>query len=137
MAQISVQPLYLKDVVLTVGTDGYEKHVSGVTITPTNASATFKGLNPDAVYTESGAPTWICQLQYVQDWDTADSLSAYLFENQGTDVTLSFQPVNGSGGTWSMTVHILPGAVGGAVDSFATTTVDLPVQGQPTFTPGV
>ncbi len=136
MAQIAVQPIYLKDVVLTVDGDTYEKHVSGVTFTPSVTSATWKGLEPTAVFTNVGSSTWMIDLAYAQDWETADSLSAYLFANEGAEITLSFVPVSG-GGTWSATVIIVPGAVGGAVDSYAVSTVSLPVQGRPTFTPAV
>lgn len=134
MATIAVQPIYLKDVLLTVGTDGYAKHVSGVTFTPSVATATWKGLEPSAVFTNVGASTWMVQLDYAQDWNTADSLSAYLFENEGAEVTLTFQPVDGSSGTWAADVIIVPGAVGGAVDSYAVATVSLPVQGKPAYT---
>lgn len=136
MAQISVQPLYLKDVVLTVDGDTYEKHVSGVTFTPSVSTATFKGLDSDAVFTQASNASWTCDLSFVQDWETAGSLSAYLFNNAGSEVTLSFLPQTGSG-TWSATVIIVPGAVGGTVDAYATSTVSLPVQGQPTYTPAV
>lgn len=137
MATIDVQPIYLKDVLLTVASDNYEKHVSGVTFTPSTSSATWKGLSPSAVYTNIGAATWTVDLTFAQDWDTEDSLSAYLFENEGEEVTLTFQPVNGVSGTWSATVIITPGAVGGAVDSFAEGTASLPCQGRPTYTPAV
>jgi len=136
MAQIAVQPIYLKDVVLTVDGDTYEKHVSGVTFTPSVTSATWKGLEPSAVFTNVGSSTWMLDLAYAQDWTTADSLSAYLFSNEGAEITLSFVPVTG-GGTWSATVIVVPGAVGGAVDSYATSSVSLPIQGRPTFTPAV
>lgn len=135
MAQINVQPLYLKDVILTVDGDTYEKHVSGVTITPSVATATFKGLEPSATFSQASSATWTVDLTYVQDWETADSLSAYLFNNAGEEVTMSFKPESGAGGTFSATVIIVPGAVGGAVDAYATSTVSLPVQGQPSYTP--
>lgn len=134
MATISVQPIYLKDVLLTVGTDGYSKHVSGVTFTPTVATATWKGLDPEAVFTNVGASTWMVDLAYAQDWNTADSLSAYLFANEGEQVTLTFQPVNGGSGTWAADVIIVPGQVGGNTDSYAVATVSLPVQGKPAYT---
>lgn len=136
MAQINVQPLYLKDVVLTVDGDTYEKHVSGVTFTPSVSTATFKGLESAAVFTQASNASWTVDLTYVQDWDTADSLSAYLFNNAGSEITLSFLPQTGSG-TWSATVIVVPGSVGGQVDAYATSTVSLPVQGQPTYTPAV
>jgi hypothetical protein len=75
-------------------------------------------------------------IAYAQDWDTTGSLSQYLFANEGAEVTLTFEPVNG-GASWSADVIIVPGAVGGAVDSFAVATVSLPVQGKPSFTPAV
>lgn len=137
MAQINVQPLYLKDVILTVDGDTYEKHVSGVTITPSVATATFKGLEPTATYSQASTATWTVDLTYVQDWETADSLSAYLFNNAGSEITMSFKPESGTGGTFSATVIVVPGSVGGAVDAYATSTVSLPVQGQPTYTPAV
>lgn len=136
MAQIAVQPIYLKDVVLSVAGSDFEKHVSSVTFTPSVATATWKGLNPDAVFTNVGASTWMVDLGYAQDWDTTGSLSAYLFANEGAEVTLTFEPVAG-GSSWSADVIIVPGAVGGAVDSYAEATVSLPVQGRPVFTPAV
>jgi hypothetical protein len=135
MAQINVQPLYLKDVILTVDGDTYEKHVSGVTITPSVATATFKGLEPTATFSQASTATWMLDLTFVQDWETEDSLSAYLFNNAGEEVTMSFKPESGSGGTFSATVIIVPGSVGGTVDAYATSTVSLPVQGQPSYTP--
>lgn len=136
MAQIAVQPIYLKDVVLSVAGSDFEKHVSSVTFTPSVSSATWKGLEPTAVFTNVGASTWMVDLAYAQDWDTTGSLSAYLFANEGAEVTLTFEPVAG-GSSWSADVIIVPGAVGGAVDSYAEATVSLPVQGRPTFTPAV
>ena len=137
MADISVNPLYLKDAVITVDGDTYEKAVSSVKFTPSTTTATYKGLTPEAVYTESGSATWVVDIAYVQDWDGADSFSAYLFNNEGSQVTMTFKPQALSGGTFSATVIIAPGSVGGAVDSFGTSTVSLGVQGKPTYTPAV
>jgi hypothetical protein len=137
MATIDVQPIYLKDVLLTVASDEYSKHVSSVALTPSTSSATWKGLAPDAVYSNIGTATWVADLTFAQDWNTADSLSAYLFENEGEEVTLTFEPINGVSGTWTATVIIAPGAVGGAVDSFAEATVSLPIQGRPSYAAAV
>lgn len=134
MAQIAVQPIYLKDVVLTVAGSDFEKHVSSVTFTPSVSSSTWKGLEPTAVFTNVGASTWMVDLAYAQDWTTTGSLSGYLFDNEGEEVSLTFTPVTG-GDSWTATVIIVPGAVGGAVDSYAEATVSLPVQGKPTRTP--
>lgn len=133
MASISVTPLFLKDVTLTVGTDSYEKHVSSVTLTPANATASWKGLNPAATFTDAGTPTWTLDLSYAQDWDTVNSLSKYLFANQGSTKTITFKPKSANTPTFTVSVIILAGAVGGAVDSFGEAQVSLPVQGQPTL----
>ena len=131
MAQINIAPLFLKDVTLTVGADSYEKHVSGVTFTPSTSPIMFKGLNPEAVFTDVGAASWTVDLSYAQDWTTVNSLSAYLFANQGETVSMTFTPRSGLGPAFVASVVIVSGAIGGQVDSYATTTVSLPVQGQP------
>lgn len=136
MAQIAVQPIYLKDCVLSVAGSDFEKAVSSASFTPSVATATFKGLEPTAVFTNVGSSTWMVDISYAQDWESAGSLSAYLYANEGAEVTLTFEPVAG-GSSWSADVIIVPGAVGGAVDSYAVATVSLPVQGKPTFTPAV
>ena len=133
MAIINIQPLFMKDVVFSVGTDSYEKHVSSVMFTPATTSVSWKGLEPSATYTNVGTATWNVDISFAQDWETANSLSAYLFDNQGETKTVVFEPVNGGQG-FTADIIIVAGAIGGAVDSYAETTVSLPVQGQPTRT---
>lgn len=136
MATIAVHPLVLKDVLLTVGTDNYEAHVSSVTFTPSASTVTWKGLTPTSVHTAGTTATWTVDLTYVQDWDTPNSLSAYLFDNEGEEVTVTFEPVNG-GDSFGATIIAAPGAIGGAVDTFGETTVSLGVKGKPVRTPAV
>lgn len=135
MTQIAVAPLFLKDVIFTVGTDDYEKHVSNVTFTPSTSPQTWKGLNPDATFTNVGSATWTVDLEYAQDWTTTNSLSAYLFANQGETKTVEFAPQNGVGPSFTASVIIVAGAIGGAVDTYGAATVSLPLQGQPTLVP--
>jgi hypothetical protein len=133
MATIAINPLYMRDVVLTIGTDDYQKHVSGVTFTPAPKSAQWTGL-ADNTHSAVGTPTWTCELTYAQDWDTANSLSAYLFANQGETKAVVFEPVNGGQG-FSANVIIQAGAIGGQVDTFASTSVSLPLDGAPALIP--
>jgi hypothetical protein len=126
MAAIAVKPLVLKDVLLTVGDDNYEKHVSGVTFTPSSSTITWQGLSPDAKFTDVTAADWTVAVNYVQDWETEDSLSAYLFENEGETVSMTFTPSKGAGKkTFTADVTITPGAIGGEVNAYATTSVTL------------
>lgn len=134
MAQIEVKPIVLRDVLLTIPTDDYAKHVSGVTITPAAGTVTWNGLNPDATFTFPTATTWTAQLDYAQDWETANSLSRYLFDNEGEQVKMLFEPVAGGLG-WEVDVFIAPGAIGGQVNTVATATVTLGVVGKPVPVP--
>lgn len=134
MVQIAVKPIVLRDVLLSIAADDYEKHVSGVTITPTTGSVTWNGLSPDAAFNFPTSTTWAVQLDYAQDWDTANSLSRYLFDNEGEQVTMTFEPVKGGLG-WEVEVSIAPGSIGGQVNAVATATVTLGVNGRPVPVP--
>lgn len=125
MVSINVTPLVLKDVTLTIGTNGYEKHVSSVTFTPKASTIEWQGLTPSAKFTDVTAASWTCVLEYVQDWDTTDSLSKYLFANEGTTKAVVFKPKSGGTPSFAANLTITPGAIGGKVNAFATTTVTL------------
>lgn len=135
MPQIQPVPLYLKDVVLTIGTDSYEKTVSAVSFVPASTTATWQGLSPDATYTEQTSATWTCSLTYAQDWDNDDSLALFLYEHAGEKMPATFKPKRGSGGTWAADLVLIEGTVGGTVNAFAEATVTLGVDGRPGFTP--
>ena len=136
MAQIAVDPILLKDVLLSLGTDSYEKHVSAVEFVPTAQIVNWKGLNPTSKFSFPTDATWVCNLTYAQDWETLNSLSRYLLENAGEEVAATFEPVNGGAG-FTATLIIVPGAIGGPVDSVAVATVSLGVKGTPVYVPAV
>ena len=127
MATLDVKPLFLKEVELTIGDgtpDDFRKHVSGVTFTPSSSQQSWTGLGQNTV-TESTEPTWTCQLDYAQDWESTNSLSRYLFENSGETVPMSFRPKSGVGPSFTANVSIVPGAIGGQVNAYAGTSVTL------------
>ena len=126
MATIDVKPLVLKDVTLKIGADNYEKHVSSVKFTPSSSTITWAGLSPDAVFSDTTAPTWTCEIEFVQDWETENSLSRYLFDEQGETKAVEFVPVKGAGNLKvDANLTITPGSIGGAVNQYATDTVTL------------
>lgn len=134
MTIINVDPLILKDVDLVIGEGGvnqYQKHVSAVVFTPSAAQITWVGLHPDASFTDTATATWVAALTYVQDWETVDSLSRYLYEHEGETVPCVFRPRAGSGPTFEADLIIVPGAIGGAVNTYGETTVNLGAQGRP------
>lgn len=125
MAVIDVKPLVLKDVVATIGgTNDYAKHLDTVTFTPSSSTQTWTGLGKNT-HTDVGTATWTVALAGVQDWDTTDSLSRYLFEHEGETVAMKFQPRNGAGPSFTANVGITPGAIGGGVNAFAALSVTL------------
>ena len=130
MAQIAVNPFIMRDCLLSVALDSYEKHVSAVEFVPSASVAVWKGLTPAAVFSFGSNATWACNLSFAQDWATANSLSRYLFENEGEEIVVVFEPVAG-GPSVTATLIVTPGSIGGAVDSVAVSTVGLGVKGKP------
>lgn len=128
---MTFSPIHMKDVDLTIDGNAYEGQVSSVTLTPSSSSATWKGLTPTAVYTYAGASTWVADLTYAQDIDEPTSLTRFLFDHEGDEVTMTFKPRGSTFSGMSANVILVAGALGGAVDAVAEASVSLPVQGRP------
>ncbi|KLN34572.1 hypothetical protein FB00_11230 [Cellulosimicrobium funkei] len=138
MPVIDVKPLVLKDVTFISSLSGapsgtspdFKKHIDAVTFTPTTSSVTWTGLGSNT-HTDVSTATWTCVINYVQDWETTDSLSKYLFNNEGAELSVVFKPR--SAGTTTVTAKLVaaPGAIGGTVNAYATTSVTLGVNGKP------
>jgi len=131
---IEVVPIVLKNVTFKVAADEYQKNVSQVEFVPSASAVNWKGLHKDAVFTDIGSATWVCNLSYAQDWATTDSLSRYLFEHEGEAVDVEFAP-EVSGPSFTATLLVTPGSIGGTVDAVAVGTVSLGVRGRPVFVP--
>lgn len=123
MAILEVKPLVLKDVTATIGTDDFKKHLDQVTLTPSSSTQSWTGLGSNT-HTDVATATWTLSLNYVQDWESTESLSRYLHENEGETVAFAFTPKAG-GPSFTTDVVITPGAIGGTVNAFATTSVTL------------
>jgi hypothetical protein len=137
MALIAVKPFVLRDCVLAIK-DGatavgeYEAHVSRVQFNANTPTATWKGLTPSSVHRDIGGTEWEVVLDYAQDYETANSLAQYLLANPGKQVTAEFTPKKGTTAKKvTATITLLPGGIGGAQGEFATSSVTLPVTGQP------
>jgi hypothetical protein len=133
MAIINVNPLFMKDTVFKVAADNYEAALSSCTFTPASTTTTWQGLTPAATFSFQTTATWVVTLEYAQDWGTTNSLSQYLFANEGKEVEVVFTPVKGAttAPSFTATVIITPGAAGGAVNAVGTATVTLAVKGKP------
>ncbi len=130
MAQISPVPFSMKNCLLTVAADSYEKQVSAVEFVPSSSIVTWKGLSPDSTFSDATAATWVCNLSYAQDWATPGSLSRYLHEHEGEEIAVVFEPIKDGPGI-SATLFVTPGSIGGQVDSVAVGTVSLGCKAKP------
>lgn len=133
----AVNPLVLKDVTLTFGPSAgtqydFKKHVDQVTFTPSSSQMTWTGLGSNT-HSDVTTATWTVALSYVQDWDSATSLSRYLFTNEGQEIDVIFKPKSAGSMTVTATVVITPGAIGGSVNAYAAATVTLGLKAKPTL----
>lgn len=136
MVTLDVKPLVMKDVDLTfeAAGDDYRKHCSGVVFTPTANAVTWTGLGENT-HTDQSTATWAVAITYVQDWESADSLSRFLYEHEGERVPMTFRPKSGAGASFTADVFVTPGAIGGPVNAFAETTATLGCDGRPKLVP--
>jgi len=123
MVNVIPKPLFLTDTLMQIAADNYEAGLTAVLFTPP-APVKFTGMTPTAVFSQLPAE-WTCQIDYVQDWDSAGSLSQYLLDNVGKQVTAVFTPKKGTGKKFTATITILPGPIGGTGGAFATASVTL------------
>lgn len=130
MTTIAVTPFVMKDALVTIGADSFQKAVTKVVFTPSSSVITAKAVAPGAVYTDVDAATWTLDLEWLQDWATAGNLGKYLHDNEGSSVSMTFEPITG-GATITATVVITPGPIGGGVGEFAPASASLGVTGKP------
>ncbi|NYD65986.1 IPT/TIG domain-containing protein [Agromyces atrinae] len=136
MAIVPVNPLILKDVILSFGADEYQASVSSVVFTPNSSLQTWQGLTATSTHTASTSATWSADITHIQDWDTPNSLSRLLYENEGAEIPVVLKPRSGSGPSFSVTIIVTPGAIGGAVNSWGESTVSLGAKGRPVLLAG-
>lgn len=133
MPVVEVKPFIINNAIISFETDDFAKAISTATLTPSGGIVTFAGQKPDAVYTFPTSVTWTLDLTFAQDWSTDESLSRYLFLHQGEVIPATLNPndTTSGGTTWALNVAIVPGSVGGDVNTVAVSTVQLGVSGQP------
>lgn len=136
MAAPDLAPIILNDVVLLVGADNYEKHVSKVVLTPTSTIVKWTGVTPTAKHNFPTTPDWVIDIDYAQDWATANSFSQYLFDNAGQLKVFKIKPKKPTttGPTWTISAYCTPGPIGGEADAVAVGSVQLGAVGQPVKT---
>lgn len=134
MAQIGVAPIILKNIVVTLGGNSFEKAVTQCQLTPTAQIQSWKGGTPDAIFTDMGAPTWVCDMTFGQDWSTVGALAQYLLKTYGSVVPFTFKPIGDGVFTAAGQMRLAVPPVGGSIDAWLNATVQHGIVGQPTFT---
>lgn len=130
MTAVVPSPFVMKNAVLAIATDTYEKGVTSAVFTPSASVISIAAVAPGATYTDTPNATWTLDLTILQDWADPDSLVRHLFDAEGTTETWVLTPVAG-GPTVTAEVTITPGQIGGDASAFATATVSLGVSGKP------
>ena len=132
MTAIVPTPLFIKSALVKFGaTDSYEAAVTDVKFTPSTSVVTTRAMAPAAIYQDADLASWTLEMTYLQDWSVATSLARYLYTNEGSVVTLTFEPIAG-GATITASVTVTPGDIGGAVGQYSQASVSLPST-KPTF----
>ena len=126
-----VNAAYFPAGTITVGTDGYKAAVTSAELVPTTPTEVIRDIG-GGITVVSGPPEWALGLNFMQDLKTTNSFSQYLITNQGTKKTIVYTPL-ATGKTFTVTVLIIAGAVGGPANAIAKSSVKLLVDGQPTI----
>jgi len=116
---------------LTVEADDYTAAVTSCALVPTAPTASVQDIG-GGVTQFTGANVWQAQIGYNQDWKTASSLSQKLIEWHGQTKTFTYTPDAG-GQVATFTALVMAGQFGGGAATLHSATVNLPINGKPTF----
>ncbi|MFT4295640.1 MAG: hypothetical protein QM582_09540 [Micropruina sp.] len=137
------RPYVMRDIDLILGDaatgPNFKCQVRSVKLTPETNVQRTKTACPTGQYAAVDDPEWTLEIGYLVGEDngtlpTIEPLAEFLLENSGEELPFTFRPIAG-GDSWSGTVQLVPGPVGGEVGNFSEETVQLPVTGQPVKTP--
>lgn len=132
----ALKPRQLKDisVIFDKANNGpeFRKAVQSFQFSPTVATSSTTGGTPDAVWSDSVVTGWNCSVKFLQDAETAGSMTDYLFTNAGTVKHVDFVPYGGTG--WGADVVIPAPPIGGDVAAWLADTVTMAVRGKPART---
>lgn len=131
MAIVTAKPHLTLATEASFGTDDYHAHISQFEFQPSQPTASVTDI-AGTVTNFGGKSGYVLALGIFQDWETANSLSDYLFDNDGEDATAS---IDVPGGTWSATVVCAAPHIGGTGNTPAVSQLTLQVKGKPSFTP--
>lgn len=131
MATVAAKPYLTLSDTAKVGEDTFTGHISQFEFQPSQPTASVTDIS-GKVTNFGGKSGYVLALGVFQDWETANSLSHYLFAHDGEDVDVS---IDVPGGSWAAVVVAAAPAIGGTGNTPATAQLSLQVKGKPEFTP--
>ena len=144
MTVIAVKPYIFKRPTLNIKDNSteeptdlgnFESHISKATLDPNVSIVTWTGGTPQAVFKDATTPDWSCGLDLAQDISTDGALWAVLNANVGKVLHFTLAPnsLDVGAATAEFDAIAVPAGFGGQVGSVSTSSVTLPVIGQPDF----
>lgn len=122
---------FIKNAVVTADGQTFSDEVSNVRWTHAPTTNTFIPVSGKTV-SDTTAGAWTLAFNYGEDWEKADSLANYLYDNEGKTVPLTFQS-KGDGSvvfTSNVTLALVGvGGTAGVAETQATFGSDRPVRG--------
>ena len=134
MPQIANTMEAVKNAVITIGTDTYEKHASDINWTRNSSQQSWQGLTDDVV-TDSLVDSHTCNIGVGHDYDNPDSLYNFLHAMEGLTASVTWKPSPSSTFTVTATITIVAPTIGGP-RGFHSSTVACPST-KPVVTPPV
>lgn len=135
MATVTATPRILRKYQFTVDVDDYQSATEQVLFQPATETQTWTGGDGET-HSDAAPSTWTVTVGYVQDWDTPGSLGEYLLAHEGEQVDVTFRPTVDAGPSFTSTITVVPGAVGGTNGQWPTTTAAMPCT-KPVLVPAV
>ncbi|RDV44139.1 hypothetical protein DOE76_13930 [Leifsonia sp. ku-ls] len=130
MASVPVTAFVMGECDFIIEDDNYSAALSSAAIQVDQGTVDWAGMAAGSSFTFPTTPKYSIPITYAQDWASDDSLSVYLWTNKGQTKNVTFAPKKG-GRSWTATVIITSGNVGGALNSVADASVTLAVIGEP------
>jgi hypothetical protein len=131
VAVIGLQPITLKNATFMVAEDDFTAAITQAVFVPQVIWSWADALCGGSVPLYERV-RWVCQVGYVQDFETAGSLSRYLIEHAAQTRTVVFAPVAG-GPAVQADVMIVPGPLGGVPNQHLTGSVTMPLFDEPSL----
>jgi len=120
-----------------VPTDDYSCQVINFTLESVANTTERPGTFCAAPATLNAASSWQVSFQYLQDWGATESISQFLFDNDGQEVFFSFAPDVPTVPTATGSFFAQAGSYGGDAGSSWDFSGTCGLNGVPTFTPPV